>query len=412
MEPAPIVTCFIPMSLLRDRVKTAWGCEPVCCSLVCSRGRFRARRRTFCSVSDADIEDKLTLLVPLYDVEGGGMDLSELTQLIVKSVQGHSGDVGASRLEQERREMGIMSSPPVDLAGLLGEGTVGALEEVWHEVKEVQEETTLSLQSGQPQSEYDSWAAKTMGISAEIILRACRERPAVRAFLEAFLHADPIRAKDGSVDPRLDKPTVIRNFYHRLMECETEVFRKVTLGSEKPVHSPSRSQLPPVVDEARGAAATATAAVAVGQAGAPAAGAPPPGTAGSAGGLPFGTGTRRSPPEPLWVQRGAASVAQTWSTTALVRRKHGQHTRTELLTKHQFATRINEKMPKRNSLTFAELVEPQVLHKFLNKSRSDAGLPPLHTRVEHLLPARRGASSASLASLARSTGGTSSAATL
>ena len=38
-------------------------------------------------MSDADIEEKLMLLVPLYDGNGQGIDLAELTQLVVKSVQ-------------------------------------------------------------------------------------------------------------------------------------------------------------------------------------------------------------------------------------------------------------------------------------------------------------------------------------
>ena len=167
-------------------------------------------------MSDADIEDKLMLLVPLYDGNGQGIDLAELTQLVVKSVQAQTGGVGATRLEQERREAGLLSSPPVDLAALLGENTVASLEEMWREIREVQEELFLrTLRTQQnlatlasplaPKDEeelrkaqgvdkaQETWAppgAKALGMSAEVMIRACRHRPSVRVLLETFLHAN------------------------------------------------------------------------------------------------------------------------------------------------------------------------------------------------------------------------------
>jgi hypothetical protein len=370
----------------------------------------RARRRSFCSVSDADIEEKLMLLVPLYDGNGQGIDLAELTQLVVKSVQAQTGAVGATRLEQERREAGLLSSPPVDLAALLGESTVAALEMMWHEIKEVQEELYLQTLRKQnlatsasplaPKEEEElrkaqgTWTppgAKPLGMSAEVMIRACRHRPSVRLLLETFLNANTIRATDGTVDPSLDKTKVVRDLHHRLTECDMEVFRKVTLGSEKPSqrhsHSQSRSQLPLVKPGP--------------EAGLPRS--PLRSPVRSPEGNPSSTSpsSSRLLPEPIWEQRGASSVTQTWSTTALIRRKYGQSSCTMNKAKHQFSTDVNRMMPLRNSLTFANLVEPKVLQKFLNKSRSDAGLPPLNTNVEKLLPSitRRGASSASLTSL-------------
>ena len=104
-----------------------------------------------------------------------------------------------------------------------------------------------------------------------------------------------------------------------------------------------------------------------------------------------GEGAAKPKPEaPIWLQRGSASASESWTSTALVRRKHGTHTRTDLLVKRQHGTRLNAMMPKRNSESFAELVEPKVLHKYLNQSRSSAGLPPLYTKVEQLISPRRG----------------------
>ena len=214
----------------------------------------------------------------------------------------------------------------------------------------------------------------------------------VRVLLETFLNANTIRATDGTVDPSLDKAKVVRDLHHRLTECDMEVFRKVTLGSEKPSHrhSPSQSsrQLPFVKPGSEAGSPRSPVRRPVRS--------PPEGYPSSTS-----PSSSRLLPEPIWEQRGASSVTQTWSTTALIRRKYGQSACTVNKAKQQFSTDVNHKMPLRNSLTFADLVEPKVLHKFLNKSRSDAGLPPLSTRVDHLLPSmtRRGASSASLASL-------------
>jgi len=307
---------------------------------------YRDFLRTFTSIAKVDVDEKAALLVPLYDVKGQGIDLAELTTLIVKSVQGDVGEVGATRAEQERREMGITQPPPIDLSLVLGEGTLVALGEVWNAIKAEQESLHSKGDNDRPADEYDSWAAKQQGISVHVLLSACKNRPIVRSFLEGYLTGKRCKEHSGRVDPHSDKPSAIRNFYHRLTECGMEVFRDVTLAEQQAED-----------DEAKGMAATKSGAF-----------------------------------DPIWLQRGSQSVMQRWSTSALVRRKAGQAASTRHLERLNHQSSVQAKMPKRNSLTFAELVEPKVLHKYLNRSRSDAGLPPLTTSVEHLLSPQRGQS--------------------
>ena len=85
---------------------------------------YRDFLRTFCSVlKETSVSEKLGLIVPLYDTEGdkhthgkgdGLISLAELLMIVVRSVQGNVGDVGSSRLEQERRDMGLQGAPPID----------------------------------------------------------------------------------------------------------------------------------------------------------------------------------------------------------------------------------------------------------------------------------------------------------
>jgi len=335
---------------------------------------YRDLLRTFVSVADVPVEAKVELVVPLFDVEGGGVDLSEFTMMVVKSVQANMGDVGASRIEQERRELGLSGTPPLDLIALLGEETVVEIEEVWRQIKEEQEKHAAKSAPRPDDYEHDAWAAKNAGgIGLGVLLAACTARPMVHDFLSKHLKAHPCRAVTGTVDPLLDVPTVVRNFYHRLLECETDVFKSVTLGTAKP--KPQHSSPVPKIMREEGKQADGEV---------------------SAG---------RLRQRPIWLERGTASAAETWTTTALVRRKHGTHTRTDLLAKHQHSTKLNAMMPLRHSETFAELVEPKALHMYLNRTRSEAGLPPLTSKVEHLLSPRR-------SRLLRSTKSTSSAATI